>query len=58
MVECANRHGSEIAGVRPEGIEVLISAEKLRGTDFCVGAIDATDNMAKHTHKSPPPRNV
>ena len=42
MAECANRHGSEIAGVFPEDIEVLISAEKLRGTDFCVGAIDAT----------------
>ena len=42
MTDCGNRHGSEIAGVRPEDIEVLISAEKLRGTDFCVGAIDAT----------------
>ena len=42
MIDCAHRHGSEIAGVFPEDIEVLISAEKLRGTDFCVGAIDAT----------------
>ena len=42
MADCGNRHGSEIAGVRPEGTEVLISAEKLRGTDFWVGAIDAT----------------
>ena len=41
MAECANRHGSEIAGVPAEGIEALISAEKLRGTDFCVGAIGA-----------------
>ena len=42
MAECANRHGSEIAGVFPEETEVLISAEKFRGTDFYVGAIDAT----------------
>ena len=42
MAECASRHGSEIAGVLPECIEALISAEKLRGTDFCVGAIGAT----------------
>ena len=42
MAECANRYGSEIAGVPAEGIETLISVEKLRGTDFCVGAIDAT----------------
>ena len=44
MAECANRHGSEIADVNvfPERIEALISAEKLRGTDFCVGAIGAT----------------
>ena len=61
MAECANRHGSEIAGVRPEDIEVLISAEKLRGTDFCVGAIDATTsgqtriNPLRHRmYKSPP----
>ena len=45
MTDGANRHGSEIAGVRPECIEVLISAEKLRGTDFCVGAIDATQRI-------------
>ena len=42
MADCGNRYGSEIAGVFPEDIEVLISAEKLRGTDFCVGATDAT----------------
>ena len=41
MAECANRYGSEIAGVPAEGIETLISVEKLRGTDFWVGAIDA-----------------
>ena len=61
MAECGNRHGSEIAGVRPEGIEVLISAEKLRGKDYCVGAIDATTwrntriNPLRHRmYKSPP----
>ena len=60
MAECANRHGPEIAGVFPEDIEVLISAEKLRGTDFCVGAIDATTwrnrriNPLRHRYKSPP----
>ena len=42
MAECANRQGSEIAGVFPDEAEVLISAEKFRGTDFYVGAIDAT----------------
>ena len=42
MADCGNRHGSEIAGVFPEEAEVLISAEKFRGTDFYVGAIDAT----------------
>ena len=61
MAECANRHGSEIAGVFPEDIEVLISAEKLRGTDFCVGAIDATTSgqtrinpFRYRMYKSPP----
>ena len=42
MADCAHRHGSEIAGVFPEETEVLISAETFRGTDFYVGAIDAT----------------
>ena len=42
MEDCATRYGSGIEGVLAEGIEALISAEKLRGTDFCVGAIDAT----------------
>ena len=42
MEDCATRYGSGIEGVLAEGIEALISAEKLRGTDFWVGAIDAT----------------
>ena len=42
MAECAARYGFIIEGVLAEGIEALISAEKLRGTEFCVGAIDAT----------------
>ena len=61
MAECANRQGSEIAGVFPEETEVLISAETFRGTDFCVGAIDATTrrqtriNPLRHQmYKSPP----
>ena len=61
MADCDNRNGSEIAGVRPEDIEVLISAEKLRGTDLCVGVIDATTrwhtriNPLRHQmYKSPP----
>ena len=41
MEDCATRYGSGIEGVLAEGIEALISAEKLRGTDFCVGAIGA-----------------
>ena len=61
MAECANRQGSEIAGVFPEETEVLISAETFRGTDFYVGAIDATTwrntriNPLRHRmYKSPP----
>ena len=61
MAECAARYGSGIEGVLAEGIEALISAEKLRGTDFCVGAIDATTsgqtriNPLRHRmYKSPP----
>ena len=61
MAECANRYGSEIAGVPAEGTETLISVEKLRGTDFCVGAIDAATcghtriNPLRHRmYKSPP----
>ena len=59
MAECANHHGSEIAGVRPEDIEALIAAEKLRGTDFCVGAIDAKFTTCGRTCINPPaPPNV
>ena len=42
MAECATRYGSGIERVLAEGIEVLISAEKLRGTDLCLGEIGAT----------------
>ena len=42
MAKCATRYGSGIEGVLADGIEVLISAEKLRGTHLCLGEIDAT----------------
>ena len=42
MAECATRYGSGIERVLAEGIEVLISAEKLRGTDLDLGEIGAT----------------
>ena len=42
MVACEFRNGSDIERVLAEGIEVLISAEKLRGTDLWFGEIDAT----------------
>ena len=42
MEQCATYHGSGIEEVLAKRIEALISVEKLRGTDFCVGAIDAT----------------
>ena len=41
MEACATRHGSVIEEVSGTGIEALISVEKLRGTDFCLGAIGA-----------------
>ena len=43
MTDCATRNGSTcgIEGVQAEGIEVLISAEKLRGTHLCLGEIGA-----------------
>ena len=41
MADCAARYGSGIERVLAEGIEVLISAEKLRGTDLCLGEIGA-----------------
>ena len=53
MVECEFRNGSGIERVLAEGIEVLISAEKLRGTDFCVGAIDATTSGQTQCHINP-----
>ena len=45
MVACEFRNGSVIERVLAEGIEVLISAEKLRGTDLCHGEIDATARL-------------
>ena len=41
MEDCATRYGSGIEGVLAEGIEALISAEKLRGTGLRLGAIGA-----------------
>ena len=41
MEACATHHGSVIEEVSGTGIEALISAEKLRGTDLCLGAIGA-----------------
>ena len=37
MEDCGTHHGSVIEEVSGTGIEALISAEKLRGTDLCVG---------------------
>ena len=41
MEACGSRYGSVIEEVSGTGIEALISAEKLRGTDLCLGAIGA-----------------
>ena len=41
MEDCATHHGSVIEEVSGTGIEALISAEKLRGTDLCLGQIAA-----------------
>ena len=41
MEACGSRYGSVIEEVLPEGIETLISAEKLRGTDLYLGPLDA-----------------
>ena len=41
MEACATRHGSVIEEVSGTGIEALISAEKHRGTDLCLGQIGA-----------------
>ena len=47
MADCATRNGSGIERVLAEGIEVLISAEKLRGTDLDLGEIGATARVRK-----------
>ena len=41
MEACAARYGSVIEEVSGTGIEALISAEKLRGTDLCLGPLGA-----------------
>ena len=41
MEACGSRYGSVIEEVSGTGIEALISVEKLRGTDLCLGAIGA-----------------
>ena len=41
MEACGSRYGSVIEEVSGTGIEALISAEKLRGTDLCLGQIGA-----------------
>ena len=41
MEDCATHHGSAIEEVSTEGIKALISAEKLRGTDLCLGPTGA-----------------
>ena len=41
MEACATRYGSVIEEVSGTGIETLISAEKLRGTDLCLGPTGA-----------------
>ena len=41
MESCGSRYGSGIEEVPGTGIEPLISVEKLRGTDLCLGAIGA-----------------
>ena len=46
MQACATHHGSVIEEVLREGIEALISAEKLRGTDLCLGPTGA--RMRRH----------
>ena len=41
MEACAARYSSVIEDVLREGIGALISAEKLRGTDFYLGPLGA-----------------
>ena len=48
MEDCATHHGSVIEEVSTEGIKALISAEKLRGTDLCLGPTGA------RTRRNPP----
>ena len=45
MEACAGHYGSGIEEVLAKGIEALISAEKLRGTDLCLGEIGATARL-------------
>ena len=47
MVACEFRNGSGIERVLAEGIEVLISAEKLRGTHLCLDEIGAPARARK-----------
>ena len=42
MEDFGTHHGSVIEEVSGTGIEALISVEKLRGTDFRLGAIGAS----------------
>ena len=46
MEACAARYGSVIEEVSGTGIEALISVEKLRGTDLCLGPLGA--RMRRH----------
>ena len=46
MEDCGTHHGSLIEEVPGTGIEALISVEKLRGTDLCLGQIGA--RMRRH----------
>ena len=41
MEACGSRYGSVIEEVSGTGIEALISAEKLRGTDLYLGPLGA-----------------
>ena len=43
--ECATRNGSRIRGASEFGPGRLVSVEKLRGTDLCLGRIDATPRL-------------
>ena len=43
--ECPTRDGSRIRGASGIGLSSLVSVEKLRGTDLCLGQIDATPRL-------------